>query len=313
MLYNYNSFLNERKNTETVNEGLFGFLKKMFNKVAEYGKKMKESGEIDYIIADAIKKADGLLKEKENDIGDAPQSEDVQGDETPPTDEKIEDNITTDETKEPTDEIVQQEKVSYKYKLNEADDTKVEEPKNPIDKALSELLNNTKEKCKKYLQSDVKGVKFYMANKLSELNDHILMGDIEIYKKTKGKEKEVAAKEKQLEESKKKAEESFKELEKIFGSDEDGDINKFEPGDIYRYTTSEGDENLIMFVTDKDVKTLRKGNKPEGKLDVDNFKNADTFIFLPNGLGDKYDDADGNFTEQKKTTEETDDKEDNVI
>ena len=42
-LHSYKDFLNEKKNyqNEMINEGLFGWLKKMFNKMKDYAKQIK--------------------------------------------------------------------------------------------------------------------------------------------------------------------------------------------------------------------------------------------------------------------------------
>jgi len=53
--YSYKEFLNEKKNTDSLNEGLWDFFKGLFKKVAALAKKVKESKEIDKII-DAAKK-----------------------------------------------------------------------------------------------------------------------------------------------------------------------------------------------------------------------------------------------------------------
>ena len=67
-LHSYKDFLNEKRKIESVNEGLFGFLKKMFNKVKDFGKQIKESGEIDAKFEEAKKELDALFKDKLDDL-----------------------------------------------------------------------------------------------------------------------------------------------------------------------------------------------------------------------------------------------------
>lgn len=75
--YNYKEFINERKeikpetmvnesvNSEKLNEGLFDFFKKLFNKLNDMAKKVKSSNEINKIVDAAKKEIEEVGKKKE--------------------------------------------------------------------------------------------------------------------------------------------------------------------------------------------------------------------------------------------------------
>jgi len=184
-LHSYKNFLNEKKKyeNEIINEGLFGWLKKMFNKMKDYAKQIKESGEIDQKIEQAKTDIDGLFNDKLEDmIIDTNKKGQVQETDTPDKDQATQ-TPKDQATQTPTGDKVQD---SYQY-IAEAQVVKEKEKTydNPIDEAIGEFIKSTKEQMQVYLTSKNQKVKLYAQAKISELNQHIIKKKIEIYKAKK--------------------------------------------------------------------------------------------------------------------------------
>lgn len=237
MLYNYNKFVNE--NIEIVNEGFLDFFKKMFNKLNDYAKNIKESGEIDNIVENSKKEIDNLFKEKIQDL--------INDEVKKQSSNKDSENNTETQTN-----IEQSGQTNESYIINEAN-----EEKNPIDVAIDEWKDLVKEKMKKYLNSKNEKVKLYAQAKLSELNQHILNQKIKAYKSNKLMDLATKTQD-ELKQNAKMAKNISSNLDKLVSG------NSFEVGKTYKYTTENGDETTIT------IDKLSDDNK-----EVISAKNAD--------------------------------------
>jgi len=172
-LYDYKEFLNEKNNQ--LNEGLFGFLKKMFNKVSGYAKQIKESGEIDKKFETAKKDLEALFNDQIDDIIKDKAAELIK------VQEAVEDTTlqNPNKTQEPN-------KTQDPNKTKEVPQKKTQEKEvNPIDEAINNFIENVKIQFKVYIESENKKVKFYALAKLSELNQFIIQKKIAVYKSKK--------------------------------------------------------------------------------------------------------------------------------
>lgn len=300
MLYNYNKFLYESKKSETLNEGFFDFFKKMFKKLQDMGEKVKDSKEIDKIIETAKKDVDKLFNSKINDLVD----DAIQQLSKP--------SGTTQVQSTDTDKNVQQSGVtsgvtesiyySYNDRLFEADlpagIEAIKKEKNPIDEAIDQWKELVKTKMKMYLESKNTSVQFYAQAKLAELNEYIINKKITLYQKNKLAEKLL----KSAQEEAKQVGKSYEEVMKKLENSLKGAKHTFKKGDLYRYKTKDGEENIIMFVDDKQAKTVRRGKDKTGKVDPNELPDAEVFTPTLDGIVIEYTERDA-FKDQLKTLE----------
>lgn len=140
---------------------------------------------------------------------------------------------------------------------------------NPIDEAIGEFINNTKEQMKDYLTSDNKKVQLYAQAKISELNQYIEKKKIDIYKAKKGELDEVKLKElmtkseAKISESEKIGQQIMVNLSKFFKSNDDNQVkeNDLKIDSKFEYKTiKDGTEEEIM------VEIIIKGEPKDGKI-----------------------------------------------
>lgn len=260
-LYSLKDFVNESKN-EPINEGLFGFLKKMYKKLQDIGKKIKESGEIDDIINKSKGDVEQFFKDKADDIkGEFDKVPESEGQNVPNNNNDSDTNSDgVDVTDENKTDGVEDTELKKESKIFEEAETKekIKEPeKNAIDEAIDSIVSSAKEQLKKYLESENKAVKFYAQAQISSLQQDIITKKIDIYKTQKGvKAAENKLKEEQdkLKEETLRGKESTINAEKAVNAQGGGsDIEGFQGTDI-----KGSGEKIVDNIKKADKKTLIK-------------------------------------------------------
>lgn len=272
----YNEFIDSN---EQLNEGIFDFLKKMWNKAAAHIRKIKGGKEVDAIFTKYLGIINAEIQKKANVTLQLGGEEKI-------TKESIilrYDQFLNEEAEtdmEPDVEISEEDKkkVQQSGEKDKQMDAKTLKEK---EKIIEQIINLYKDKALKEMEQVLKKqggaeknpkLKIIIDNKIHEFNLKFLEAKVKFLEKSGDK----AAMNKVAAERDKKA----KELENMWKQlDEKGDVKTegegdYKVGNRYRYNTEKGQKNIeIVGTSDKEGMIKAKYlNKEDGKIEPQDFR-----------------------------------------